>query len=225
MDKARNSNPSTTRLVFLAVVVACAGTTALAEGGMTMIAIDSMTAGAPPPDFDFARTGQGAQGQWVVVADTTAAGGQAIEQSNADPNAYRFPLAIYRPVSARDVDVTVRFKPLAGRVDQAGGIAVRLLDPDNYYVARANALEDNVRFYHVINGKRTELKGVNIKVASGTWHAFGLRAERDQFTVIFNGKTLFTATDSTLPGAGSIGLWTKADSITRFEQIVINVLP
>src|SRR6266496_1612744 len=100
-----------------------------------------------PFDFEFARTGKGGPAQWTVTSDTSAAAGLAIEQTSADRTDYRFPLAIYQPVLAGNVDVTVRFKAIAGKVDQAGGIAVRLSDPDNYYVVRANALDDNVRFY------------------------------------------------------------------------------
>ena len=89
----------------------------------------------------------------------TAAGGQAIAQTSTDKTDYRFPLAIYKPYSGKNVEVSVRFKPVAGRVDQAGGIAVRLQTPDDYYVVRANALEDNVRFYRVVKGKREQLAG------------------------------------------------------------------
>ena len=190
-----------------------------------MIAIEQMTIGAPPPDFDFARTGQGTTGQWVVVVDATAGGGRAIEQSSADQTDYRFPLAIYSPLSAKNVDVSIRFKAVTGRVDRAGGIALRVIDADNYYVVRANALEDNVRFYHVIRGRRTELKGANLKVAANEWHALGLKAEGERFTVTFNGKVLFTATDRTFTSAGRVALWTKADSVTRFDRIEIKTLP
>jgi hypothetical protein len=90
---------------------------------------------------------------------------------------YRFPLAIYQAILAGNVDVTIRFKPVAGKVDQAGGIAVRLSDPDNYYVVRANALEDNVRFYRVVKGQRMQIAGANTKVTANEWHQLGLRAE------------------------------------------------
>jgi hypothetical protein len=134
-------------------------------------------------------------------------------------------LAIWQGASAKNVEVTLRFKPVSGKVDQAGGIAVRLSSPDNYYVVRANALEDNVRFYRVVKGRREQLAGVDTKVASGQWHALGLRVEGDRFTISFNGKQLFTATDATLADAGKIALWTKADSITHFDSIAIRQLP
>jgi hypothetical protein len=113
-------------------------------------------------------------------------------------------------------------KPVAGRVD---GIAVRVVDADNYYVVRANALEDNVRFYRVVKGRREQIDGVNTKVASNEWHSLGLKAQGEQFTIEFDGKTLFTTTDKTFTGPGRIAVWTKADSVTRFDQIAIDVLP
>ena len=190
-----------------------------------MIAIERMAVGEPPADFEFARTGQGGPARWSVVEDKTAFGGRAIEQVSTDRTDYRFPLAIFKASSARNTDVSLRFKPVAGTVDQAGGIALRLSDPDNYYVVRANALEDNVRFYRVVNGRREQIDGVNTKVTPYEWHQLGLRAEDDRFTVTFDGRVLFTATDRTFDGAGRVALWTKADSISRFDSIAIKPLP
>ena len=190
-----------------------------------MIAIDKMTIGAAPADFDFARTGQGGPGRWTVVADPSAAGGRAIEQSSTDATDYRFPLAIHKPLSAKNVEVTVRFKPVAGKVDQAGGIAVRLSGPNDYYVVRANALENNVRFYRVVKGRREQIEGANVKVSGNAWHTLGLKAEDERFTVTFDGKELYTASDRTFTVAGRIALWTKADSVTRFDRIEVKTLP
>ena len=195
------------------------------QSAVTVIAIGKMDIGSRPADFEFARTGQGGPGQWTVVVDETSSEGRALEQSSADRTDYRFPLAIFGPIVAKNVDVSLKFKPVAGRVDQAGGIAVRVADADNYYVVRANALEDNVRFYRVVKGRREQIDGVNIKVASNEWHSLGLKAQGERFTIEFDGKTLFTTTDKTFAGAGKIALWTKADSVTRFDQIAIDVLP
>src|SRR3954451_15926635 len=122
------------------------------------------------PEFTIWRTGQGAPAQWAIVADPTAAGGRAIAQTSTDKTDYRFPLAVYKAYSGKNVEVSVRFKPVSGGVDQAGGIALRLRTPDDYYVVRANALEDNVRFYRVIKGTREQLAGADTKVATNTWH-------------------------------------------------------
>jgi len=191
----------------------------------TMIKLDKASVGSLPSDFDSWHTGQGGPAQWIVVADQSAEDGLAIEQTSTDRTDYRFPLAIYKPVSARNVEVVLRFKPVAGTIDRAGGIAVRLTDPDNYYVVRANALEDNVRFYRVVKGRREQLAGADLKVTANEWHTLGLRAEGDRFTISYDGKTLYSASDATFADAGKIALWTKADSVTRFDRISITPLP
>ena len=208
-----------------ACMLAGAKTPAHTQAGAKMIAMETMKVGSAPADFDFARTGQGGASQWVVVDDATAASKRAIEQSSTDRTDNRFPLAIYQPVTAKNVEVAIRFKPVAGKVDQAGGIAVRVTSPNDYYLVRANALEDNVRFYRIVKGRREQLATANVKVASGEWHSLGLKAENDRFTVVFNGKTLHSTSDRTLPGPGRVALWTKSDSVTRFDQISIQVLP
>jgi hypothetical protein len=190
-----------------------------------MIAIDRMTFGSPPAGFTFARTGRGTQGEWTVIADPTASAGRAIEQISTDRTDYRFPLAIHESLSASNLDAKIRFKAVAGKIDQAAGVAVRLQDADNYYVARANALEDNVRFYRVVDGRREQLGGSNLKVTPDQWHTLGLRAEGERFTVSYDGNTLFSLTDKTFAEAGGVALWTKADSVTRFDQMTVTILP
>ena len=210
--------------LLVAGVIVTSGSEAIAQLAATVVAIASMEVGAPPSDFKFALTGKGSSGEWTVVTDDTSFAGRAIEQSSKDQTDYRFPLAIFEPVVAKNIDVSVKFKPVAGRIDQAGGIAIRILDADNYYVVRANALEDNVRFYRVVRGRREQIGGMDTKVASDEWHALGVKANGEKFTIEFDGKTLFSTSDKTFTGAGKIGLWTKSDSITRFDQIAIDVL-
>lgn len=118
----------------------------------------------------------------------------------------------------------MRFKAVAGRGDRAGGLFVRLADPDNYCVVRANALENNVNFYRLVNGNRRDIKGASAAVPSAVWHELGLKAVGDTFTISFNGRVLFTAKDRTFTAAGKVGLWTKADSITRFDALTVTVL-
>jgi len=93
------------------------------------------------------------------------------------------------------------------------------------HVARANALEDNVRFYRVVKGRRVQIESANVRVSANEWHTLGLKADGERFTVTFDGKQLYTAMDRTITSAGRIALWTKADSITRFDRIEINPLP
>jgi hypothetical protein len=206
-------------------MLAFAPLSATAETGAAMIAIDRMTPGSPPAGFTFARTGRGQQGEWTVTPDRTSSTGQTIEQTSTDRTDYRFPLAITEGPSAANVDVEVHFKAVAGKTDQAGGIAVRLRDADNYYVARANALENNVRFYRVVAGRREQLDGANLRVSPNEWHTLGLRAEGQRFTVSFDGKKLFSVMDKTFVKAGGVALWTKSDSVTRFDRFKITVLP
>ena len=190
----------------------------------TVVAIERVEGGKAPKDFEPARTGQGRASEWQVVDDASANGGRAIEQSSNDTTDYRFPLAIYRTISAKDVEVALRFKPVGGKIDRAGGIALRLIDADNYYVLRANALEDNVRLYRVIKGRREQIAGANLKVTSDQWHRLGLKAQGDAFTVTYDSQELYRATDKTLTAPGRVALWTKADSITRFDSVEITVL-
>lgn len=189
-----------------------------------MIEVSKTPIGQMPAGFKSARTGGGAQGDWRIEDDASVADGRVITQTSADQTDYRFPLAIYEQVSAANVDVTVRFKAVAGRVDRAGGFAIRLTDPDNYYVLRANALEDNVNFYRVVKGSRREIQGASAKVTSDVWHVLGLKAEADRFSISFDGKLLFTLTGRTFTNAGKVALWTKADSVTRFDTMSIRML-
>jgi hypothetical protein len=184
---------------------------------------ETITFGAPKGlgDFEFAVTGGAAPGEWSVVRDDAA---QALARTGTDPTDDRFPLAIYRPFTGRNVYVSIRFMAVSGKVDQAGGVAVRLTSDGDYYLARANALENNVRFYRVVGGKRQMIAGVDAPVASGAWHTLGIAARDDRFIILFNGRELFGATDGRLPGPGRIGLWTKADSVTWFESIKIKSL-
>jgi hypothetical protein len=178
-----------------------------------------------PPEFLTAwRTGQGAVGAWHVVEDASAAAGKAIEQASSDPTDYRFPLAVYHALAVQDVEASVRFKAVAGKVDRAGGLAVRLIDADNYYVVRANALEDNVNLYRVVKGRRQQIAGASVKVSSGVWHTLGFRIEGERLTASFDGKDVTSATDRTFGGPGKVALWTKADSLTRFDRLEIRPL-
>jgi hypothetical protein len=180
--------------------------------------------GKRPDTIEPMLSGKGKPGRWEVVSDNDAAGGKALAQLDADPTSYRFPLAVYTPTTLADVEVTVSFKAVSGEVDQAGGVVVRLRNPQNYYIARANALENNVRFYRVVNGKRQQLASAKRKVSTNAYHTLAVRAKGDRFTVLFNGEELFTTTDSTFQAPGKVALWTKADSVTHFDRLDVRPL-
>jgi hypothetical protein len=192
-----------------------------ARGAPSMVPLGPATPNGLPAGFSVGLTGGGPPPAWSVQAGE---GGSVLVQISNDRTDYRYPLAIYDALSAADVDVSVRFLAVSGSVDRAAGIAVRLADAGNYYVVRANALEDNVNFYRVVKGSRREIQGASAKVSAGVWHSLGLRAIGDRFTVSFDGKVLFAVVDWTFSNAGKIALWTKADSVTRFAGLSLELL-
>ncbi|MFH6787393.1 hypothetical protein [Methylobacterium sp. MA0201] len=200
----------------------------IALQGPPGFAQDATFADAPlgivPKDFEPMQTGLGEPGRWEVVEDGGASGGKAVAQVSQDATENRFPLLIHMPTVPADIEVRTKVKPVAGRVDQAGGLAVRLQSPDNYYLVRANALEGNVRFYKVVGGRREQLAGADLPVAANEWHNLALRAQGDRFTVTFNGREVLTATDETYRSPGKVAFWTKADSVTRFDSLDIRPL-
>jgi len=199
-----------------------------APEGARVIDFEAAPVGAPPSGFTFARTGKGGPGRWeVVTVDGAPSGRRALAQTSTDATSYRFPVAVAEGFTARDVDLAVRFRPVSGKVDQAAGLVWRYRDADNYYIVRANALEDNVVLYKVENGKRTDLDvkgagstyGVKAEVPADAWSELRVIARGNLFTVYLNGKELFQVEDGTFREAGRVGLWTKADSVTRFDDL------
>jgi hypothetical protein len=189
--------------------------------------------GKPPKGFSTALTGKGEPGKWIVDFDEhDMSRGRFLCQTTMDKTGYRFPVCVYDGVSARNVDVSVKFKPVKGKVDQAAGIVWRYKDKDNYYIVRANALEGNVVLYKVEHGKRIDLPlaekgrtyGMKSDVPSGAWGILRVVASGDLFEVHYNGKKLYEVRDTTFAEAGKVGLWTKADSYTLFDDLTITVL-
>jgi hypothetical protein len=183
---------------------------------------DRDAVGKLPPGFRSARTGQGTEGTWVVQQDATAPSRpNVLAQTSTDTTDYRFPLAILEEGNFQDVAVGVKFKAVAGKVDQAGGIVFRLQDPNNYYVVRANALEDNYRLYHVVDGRRRQFAGVNFHVTSNQWHTLRVEATGSQFRCFYDGELKITSADETFKKPGRVGLWTKGDSVTYFDDFEV----
>lgn len=175
---------------------------------------DQAKPGALPAGWTSAQTGEG-KPVWTVVADASAPSQpNALKQSGTAS----YPLALKEGTALKDGFVEVKFKPVSGEDDQAGGVIWRAKDANNYYIARANAIEGNVRIYHFLNGKRTQFKGANLPVATGQWHTLRVEFAGSNFKVIFNGRPLFEAEDATHKDAGKVGLWTKADSVTLFDD-------
>lgn len=188
---------------------------------------DGETIGQPPVGWEAAITGAG-EPQWAVQPEApppAAATNRVLQQSGLTPRP-SFPLCVRREPALRDGWVSVRFKTVSGEIDQAAGVVWRYQSPTNYYLCRANALEDNVVLYKVQNGKRTALPlagrkegyGVEHKVTPKQWHTLRVEFRGSRFTVFFDGKKLFEVEDDTFREAGRIGLWTKADSVTQFDD-------
>jgi len=186
------------------------------------IAFDKDVPGATPSGWSTGVTGHG-DPEWRVVADDSAPiDPNVLEQSGEA----KFTWAVVDDSHAKDGFVEVKFKPVDGVQDQAGGVIWRFADEGNYYVCRANALEDNVVLYKTEEGNRSSLQvkgrlfgyGVDAKVRSGTWSTLRVDFEGNLFTVRFNGKELLQVEDDTFAGAGKVGLWTKADSLTQFDD-------
>jgi hypothetical protein len=131
---------------------------------------------------------------------------------------------VYNNVVTRDVRVAVYFQPVSGKIDQAAGIIVRFQDPDHYYAVRANPLGNTVQLYRVVNGVRQVIAGVSIHVETGQWHSLEVIAQGDHFTVWFDNRWLFDARDDTYARAGKIGLSTKSDGVTTFDDLQVTVL-
>lgn len=185
------------------------------------------TVGQPPTGFEFGHTaGVGRPGRWVVQMDGS---NRVLAQTDADSTRSRFPVAVLSDLTTSDVDLSVRFKPISGRVDQAAGLVWRYQNQDNYYIVRANALEDNVVLYKVEGGKRTDLPvrgegrtyGKKSDVPAGQWNTLRVVATGRVFEVYFNGAKLYEVDDATFGQPGKVGVWTKADSVTQFDDLTI----
>jgi hypothetical protein len=180
---------------------------AFAQPAAQRVGFDSMAVGAPPTEFTTGVTGGGKPPRWVVIVDPS--GHKMLAETSRDATDDRFPYAVRDGVTMRDGAVSTRFRAVEGRVDQAAGVVLRFIDGGNYYVARANALEGNVRLYRVVRGRREQFAGANARVLHGQWHVLSLRAEGERFSVALDGKTLYSGTDGTFREAGRVGLWTK----------------
>ncbi|WP_438010371.1 hypothetical protein WME89_18055 [Sorangium sp. So ce321] len=182
---------------------------------------EAQPADAPPAGFSFGRTGSGAAGSWVIKAEPGAPSGKGVlAQISADPTGGRFPLAVVDEPTLRDLRLSVKCRAVSGKVDQACGLVFRYRDENNYYITRANALEGNVRLYHVRDGRRTQLASWSGAV-TGNWHELRVEAREDRIQVFWDGSQVIDATDQTFTAPGKIGVWTKADSVTYFDDLTV----
>jgi hypothetical protein len=220
---------------FAPVIVVVASVASAALGAEQRIDFQGDAVGTMPKGFAFAVTGPGAKERWEIREDATSPNGdRVLVQASDDKTRARFPLAIYDALRFADGAVAVRFKAISGEIDQAAGLVWRYRDPNNYYIVRANALEGNVVLYKVENGKRSDLKpvgagvfayGKEAHVLKGTWQELRVEFTAKRFRVFLDGRPLFEVEDDTFAEAGRVGLWTKADSVTAFDGLVIAPAP
>jgi hypothetical protein len=195
-------------LMIMAITMATAA--AIAE----TVNFDDMKSGAAPAGWTATQTGSGTA-KWAIEKDESALSKPNVLKQSGQAT---FPVCFKNDTSLKDGFVEVKFKPVAGKADQAGGVIWRVQDANNYYISRANALEDNVTIYHTINGKRVAFKNINTKVTSGVWHTLRVDFKGNKFTVTFDGNKVIDATDESFANAGKVGVWTKADSVTLFDD-------
>ena len=187
--------------------------------------------GAAPQDFTVAMTGRGQRAAWALQEVAGAPSGKyVVAQTSNEESANRFPLLVYDKITATDADISVKFKAVSGTDDQAAGLVWRYTDQNNYYVVRANALEDNVVLYIVRNGQRTDLpvkgKGNTYgapvpNIGKSSWSTLAVSIKAASFTVSFNGWPLYVVEDRTFVQPGKVGLWTKSDSVMLFDDFTI----
>jgi hypothetical protein len=187
------------------------------------ISFDSTRIGATPEGWTATLTGKG-DPKWTVEKDETAPSKlNVIKQSGRAT----YPLLLKNDTNIRDGFIEVKFKAIAGSQDRAAGVVWRAKDANNYYIVRANALEDNFALYKTVNGVRSALDivgrkggyGVSVPVPANTWHTLRIDFKANRFKASFNGNQLFEVEDSTFTDAGMVGLWTKADSVTLFDGV------
>lgn len=194
------------------------------QTGAIEVDFDRMTPGKPPTGMTAAQTGSGQPGVWIVTEDPTSRGGGCVlSQTDASDVRRRFPLCLYDGLAVTDVSVSVRFKTMTGDTDRAAGLCVRYVDQDNYYCCRVNSLEDNYRFYRVVDGRRMEIAGKNhVPIVEHEWQSMRLDAKGNHFRMWLNGAFVFETDDDTFQEPGQVGLWLKADSVTSFDDLRIS---
>ena len=201
----------------LAMTMAFAAAVTITATSVTMAetdAFDKAQPGPPPNDWTCGVTGRGSP-KWTIEPDASAPSKpNVLKQSGSGT----FPWCVKKDVAIADGFVEVKFKPIEGREDQAGGLVWRWKNGDNYYMARANALENNVSLYYTEAGQRITLKYVDAPVPRNQWHVLQVEFVGKRLKVLLDGKACIELDDDHIATAGAVGVWTKADSVTAFDD-------
>lgn len=180
--------------------------------------------GKLPGGWSSAKTGKGPGSVWRVLKDDSApSGAKILAQTSAKGPNPLFNLCVADKTSYTDVDISVSFRAVTGKIDQGGGPVWRYRDANNYYIARMNPLEDNFRVYKVVKGRRTQLDSAEVKAPAGRWHTIRVVHKGSHIQCYLNGKLDLDVRDETFQNAGKIGLWTKADAVTSFDGVRVTV--
>jgi hypothetical protein len=213
------------RGITIVAVLALLGTSGLAaDEKARSFKFDKGSVGQVPAGWTVAKTGKGEGSKWQVVADATAPSksGVALAQVAESPNAV-FNLCVANDTSFKDVTLSVAFKAIKGKNDQGGGLVWRYQDANTYYVARMNPLEDNYRVYKVVAGKRIQLgTEENLPIKAGEWHRLKVSMAGDHIQCFLDGKKMLDARDATILAAGKVGLWSKSDAQTHFDEFQVS---
>ena len=194
----------------IGLLASLVSTTVLAQ----TVNFDSDPVGSAPAGWTCGVTGGGSP-RWAVTADPSAPSKPNVLKQTGSGT---FPWCVKSGTSLADGFVEVKFKPVSGGEDQAGGLVWRWKDGDNYYVVRANALENNVSLYYTERGRRKTLKYVDAPVAAGAWHTLRVEFAGTRLVVSLDGKRTIEFEDKHISGPGAVGVWTKADSVTAFDD-------
>ncbi len=186
----------------------------------TLFNFENYPVGQAPSGWTEAVTGKGKPCRWEIVNDQ---GNKVLAQLSSETPDYRFNLIVNNALRYKDVEITVRFKAVKGRGDQGGGPVWRYRDAGNYYVARANPLENNFRLYKVVHGSRHMLKSATLSIATGKWYTIKVIMRGNRICCYLNGQLALETTDNTFSGAGKVGLWTKSDAVTWFDDFRVAV--
>jgi hypothetical protein len=181
-----------------------------------------------PENWSQYFTGRGDTTNWKIIEDE---GNKVLAQLSQDRPNYHFNEIVFDGFKTKNVEMEVKMKGVKGKMDQGGGFVWRFQNADNYYVVRANPLEDNVVLYKVKDGRRTDLPvfgkgrtyGVDVKPLGNNWNSLKIIVEDDLFSVFLNGEEIFKVQDTTFENAGKVGLWTKADAVTYFDNLIIKM--
>jgi len=209
-------------MAVVAVLITAA--LAVAEDKATLMKFSKDDVGKVPTGWKAEKTGKGEGSVWKVVEDDTAPSksGVALAQTAQSPGGV-FNICVAEGAKYKDVTLSVSFKAVAGESDQGGGFVWRYLDNNNYYICRMNPLEDNYRVYHVVNGKRIQIgTKEGVKVPKGEWHKLKVEVQGNKMEGYLDGEKIWEVTDDTFKDAGKVGLWTKADAQTHFDQFTVS---